>query len=270
MTTFPGIIAATDLNARSSDSDLLIVQVGVPNPPHGSYIPDAVYVHTQELTSNQPPATGRLPPVERLEALFGRIGYRPDQTVVVCDDEGGGWAGRMAWTLDIIGHSRWLYLNGGLHAWVAEGLQLARQPRIPTPTKVALQLEMGPVVEADEIMDRLDDGDLVIWDCRSGEEFAGLRQTARRNGHIPGAVNFDWLDLMDRGNSLQLIVDAERQLADRGIVRDKEVITHCQTHHRSGLTYMVGRLLNFPKIRAYHGSWSEWGNRDDTPIETAT
>jgi thiosulfate/3-mercaptopyruvate sulfurtransferase len=48
----------------------------------------------------------------------------------------------------------------------------------------------------------------------------------------------------------------------------RPVITHCQSHHRSGLSYMVGRLLGFANIRAYHGSWGEWGNRDDLPIET--
>ena len=73
---------------------------------------------------------------------------------------------------------------------------------------------------------------------------------------------------MDEQDHLKLIKNAEALLQEHGIVRSKNIITHCQTHHRSGLTYMVARILGFPRIRAYHGSWSEWGNQPDTPIET--
>ena len=80
-------------------------------------------------------APGRLPDPAALEALFAAIGYGPDANIVAYDDEGGGWAGRFLWTLDCIGHRSWRYLNGGLQAWHAAGLQLDAgepQPREPS------------------------------------------------------------------------------------------------------------------------------------------
>ena len=71
---------------------------------------------------------------------------------------------------------------------------------------------------------------------------------------------------------INLIYDYRQQatskLASLGITPDKEVVTHCQSHHRSGLTYLLGRILGFPNIRAYPGSWSEWGNSPETPVIT--
>jgi thiosulfate/3-mercaptopyruvate sulfurtransferase len=105
-----------------------------------------------------------------------------------------------------------------------------------------------------------------IWDVRSAEEYRGERSGARRAGHIPTALNLDWMRLKDPTRQLRLVEGLEGLLRNHGIDRDKRVITHCQSHHRSGLSYLVGRLLGFRDIRAFHGSWAEWGNRDDTPV----
>lgn len=268
----PSVISAVDLAARLDDaSDLpkpLIAQVTSPEVYAGGHVPGAVHVSPADLVSGIPPATGRLPDSDALTALFRRIGYTHDTEVVTLDDEGGGWAGRLAWTLDIIGNPNWRYLDGGLNAWAAAGLAIDREGVLVTPSNVTVTVDPAPIAEADDILDRLEDEDLVIWDCRSAAEFWGHRRAAVRAGHIPGAVNLDWLDLMDGNRNLCLVEDLEGLLAENGIVRERDVITHCQTHHRSGLTYMAARLLGFPRIRAYHGSWSEWGNRMDTPVQT--
>ena len=267
--TLDHILEPAELAARlEQSSDTLLIHVASADAYAAAHIAGAVHVAPGELVSGIRPATGQLPDDARLEALFSRIGYRPDATIVVYDDEGGGWAGRFIWTLDIIGYRDWWYLNGGIHAWAAAGLPLQRAPVHPHPTKVHLSIDRGPIADAQDVIDRLGDASVVVWDCRSIDEYTGRRATAARNGHIPGAVHLDWLDLMDRERQLRLRTDVEALLTARGITRDKEVIAHCQTHHRSGLAYLVARALGYPKIRGYHGSWSDWGNRDDTPIET--
>jgi len=265
----PDGLAALIAEARiAADRNLMLIHVASAEAYAAGHIAGAIHVAPGELVSGIRPATGQLPELARLEQLFARIGYRPEATIVTYDDEGGGWAGRFIWTLDIIGHTDWLYLDGGIHAWAAAGMPIDRTPVRPQPTQVRLSIDRAPLADAQDILDRLDDPNTVIWDCRSADEYTGTRATAARNGHIPGAVHLDWLDLMDRARQLRLRTDVAALLASRGVTPDKHVIAHCQTHHRSGLAYLVGRVLGYPDIRGYHGSWSEWGNRDDTPIET--
>ncbi|MCC5887850.1 MAG: sulfurtransferase [Gammaproteobacteria bacterium] len=248
----------------------LLVDVGSAQRYAEAHIPGAVLVTPGELVDGRPPATGRLPELQRLNDLFSRIGLRPDLKVVAYDDEGGGWAGRLLWTLDVVRHDNWAYLDGGIHAWQASGRPLESKPNEPVPGRVQVEIHSGPVTEAEAIMQALarGDEDLLVWDARSAAEYRGERQAAARSGHIPGAVNLDWLELMDRDRELRLRRDLAELLAARGITPDKQVVTHCQTHHRSGLTWLAARLLGYPRLSAYPGSWSEWGNRSDTPIHT--
>lgn len=259
------MIEAVELAAQLPDANLLMLQVTSAEVYAAAHLPGALLVTPAELVCGIPPATGRLPDLPQLEALFARLGYAPDKDIVVYDDEGGGWAGRLAWTLDVIGHRRWTYLNGGMHAWQAAGLQFEQTPVTVSPSTVELTIDTAPVAEIADVLAAIEDTQQAVWDVRSEQEYLGLRQAAARVGHIPGAINWDWMYLKDPADNMRLTAGIAEQLQALGLA-DKAIITHCQTHHRSGLSYMVGRLLGLD-IRAYHGSWSEWGNRDDTPIE---
>ncbi len=243
-----------------------LIQVTDPTVFAQYHLPGALPVMPGELVHGAPPAPGHLPSVERLTALFGRLGHDANVHYVVYDDEGGGWAGRFAWTLDAIGHGQWSYLDGGLHAWAEAGGALASGPADePAATTPVIEIDRGPIAEVEDVLAAMEAG-TTIWDVRSREEYLGLRSGSARAGHIPGARHLDWMALKDHSRATRLTESLPALLAEHGIDPTVPTITHCQTHHRSGLSYMVGRLLGFADIRAYHGSWSEWGNRDDLPI----
>ncbi|MDY7699672.1 thiosulfate sulfurtransferase, partial [Pseudomonas aeruginosa] len=117
------------------------------------------------------------------------------------------------------------------------------------------------------LQSRLGAADLAVWDARNPSEYAGTKVLAAKAGHVPGAINFEWTAGMDPARALRIRADIAEVLEDLGITPDKEVITHCQTHHRSGFTYLVAKALGYPRVKGYAGSWSEWGNHPDTPVE---
>ena len=266
---FPLVIEPEQLNSFLADASPLLLVVDLSNPQNylQGHVPGAVLVAPQELVAGTPPAPGKLPALAQLNQLFSRLGLTPDTHVVVYDDEGGGWAGRFIWTLDVIGHQRYSYLNGGLWAWRAAGLPTTTESAQPTATSYQAVIHDGPIADKTFILQHINDDDFVVLDARSREEYLGLRHTAQKNGHIPGAIHCEWTELMDRDAQLRIRRDALAYLRDKGIREGQTIVTHCQTHHRSGFTYLVGKVLGL-NIKAYPGSWSEWGNDPDTPVQT--
>ena len=264
----PLILEPAELEQVLKHPQLMIVDLSQAQTHAQLHIPGAIHVSPAELVSGVAPASGKLPSLDRLTALFSRIGYEPRKHIVVYDDEGGGWAGRFIWTLDVIGHKHYSFLNGGLHSWYREGFPVTPEKVAPAPSSVELRIDKQVMADVPMILDKLDTPKVKIWDARARDEYDGSRITAARPGHIPGAVHLNWLDLIDRERNLRLYPEStlREKLQQAGIETDDEIITHCHSHHRSGLSYFVASALGY-RVRAYDGSWSEWGNLPDTPVE---
>ena len=265
--SLPLLLEADELFAHLQDKQLLIVDLCNEAAYQSSHIPGAVHVKGAELILGEKPAPGLLPPLAKLQALFSRLGLTPDTHVVCYDDEGGAWSGRFIWTLDVIGHTRYSYLNGGILSWRAARLpeDAVITPRQATP--IEIKLHHDAIATTEDILRELNDDKLRIWDARSAEEYRGEKVLSQKGGHIPGAIHCEWTSLLDQNKHLRIRTDAANFLNKLGITADKNIVTHCQTHRRSGLTYLVAKILGYPNVRAYPGSWSEWGNRTDTPVE---
>lgn len=267
----PLLIEPDQLEPLLNDENLLILDVSSAENYSRFHVPGAIHIPPASLVCGIQPATGKLPDIEQLNALFSSLGLNDSKHVIAYDDEGGGWAGRLIWTLDVIGHKQYSYLNGGLYSWLNEGHPAEQTINQGIPGSYNARIDRTPIADLEDVLALLNREDVAIWDARSAEEYAGTKVVAQRGGHIPNAINLDWLELMDRERNLRLIdLEAlQKRLDSLGITQDKKVITHCQTHHRSGLSYLAMKLLGYPDIKGYHGSWSEWGNREDTPIEKA-
>lgn len=266
----PLLLEPSELEARLGDPDLLIVDLSQAENHRKHHVPGAVHLPFARIQRGEKPAPGKLPSAEQLSAVFSAIGLTANKHVVAYDDEGGGWAGRLIWVLDCIGHHRYSYLNGGLHSWVNEGHPTESGDQTPKPSEFGAEIDTTPIAELADTLEAIEASDSAIWDARSREEYEGSKVVAARGGHIPGAINIDWLELMDRQRNLRLIdlAGLQSRLDTLGLTKDKTIITHCQTHHRSGLSYLAMKILGYPRIKGYHGSWSEWGNREDTPVTT--
>ncbi len=268
----PRVIEPAELARHRDDARLRVVFVGDAESHARAHIPGSGCIDYADLNRQRPPAGGLLPEPGHLAQVLGRAGITPETHVVACDASGNGRASRLLWTLDCLGHDNWSLLNGGLVAWHADGLplQTGPMPAADTPPYPVSEGITRARADRDEVLASLDDPNTLIVDARSPGEYRGDDRRAVRGGHIPGAVNVEWTRNVDADNAARLHApDALRQMyADAGVTPEHTVIAHCQTHHRSALTYVVLRYLGFTQVRGYDGSWSDWGNDPETPIVT--
>jgi thiosulfate/3-mercaptopyruvate sulfurtransferase len=235
------------------------------------HIPHAIHLQPKYLVAQNEQANGVLPEIEGLKILIEKLNISPLHHVVVYDDEGGAWAGRLIWNLHCLGFERTSVINGGIHAWLGAGLPTSAEVERFSPVTELVQVDLDAVqkhrIEYDELLEEVQEQKIQLWDCRTNEEYTGLRLAARRGGHIPNALHFEWSTALNRENHLKLhpLERTQQRLEQLGFNLQQPVVVYCQSHHRSGLAYILARLLNW-QVRAYDGAWSEWGNRLDSPI----
>ncbi len=266
----PLLVEPEQLEAHLDDSDIRVIDLSPGELFSQHHVPGAAHLPYGELVSSRPPVAGLLPEHDLLERVLTAAGIGPQTHVVALDAEGGGAAGRLLWTLEVHGHSAVSILNGGLHAWVGEGFPTESGASVaPTPSALQLPAPQAHIADAEYIMRQLDTTGFIALDARSAEEYNGTSVRAARGGHIPGAVHYEWTRGMDRAHNLRLrpLDELRAELAALGITPEREIVTYCHTHHRSAFSYAMLRILGFERVRGYPGSWSDWGNRSDTPIE---
>ncbi|MGB0468710.1 MAG: sulfurtransferase [Pontibacterium sp.] len=268
--SLPLVIEASELAQYLDNPNLLIIDLSDRDTYLQAHIPGALHLDSARLMRGTGPVPNKLPSAEQLSALFSELGLTADKHVVVYDHQKGPWAGRMIWTLNAVGHERCSFLNGQLKAWTDQGFEVETQENTATPGEFKARINPALIADIPYLKAQGQDQQTVIWDARSAAEYSGEKViNAQKGGHIPGAKLYEWTDLLnsDEDSRLRPADELLSELAALGITTDKEVITHCQTHRRSGLTYLAAKYLGFDRVRCYDGSWFEWGNQPDTPIE---
>jgi thiosulfate/3-mercaptopyruvate sulfurtransferase len=190
-----------------------------------------------------------------------------DRPVVVYEGDSGMRAARALWFLHYLGHPDATLLDGGVKAWVAAGQPLSTSPVTPKPAEFHGTVNHDALATWRDVVDRLGRDDAQMLDARSAAEYRGELVRAKRGGKIPGAINVEWKDNLAPDGRFKS-PDALRAMYDAaGVTPDREVVTYCQGGYRAAHAWLALRLLGFPRVRNYTGSWKEWGDRTDLPIE---
>ena len=223
-------------------------------------------------------------PVERdivdratFERVLGERGIGNETTVVLYGDRNNWFAAYAYWYLKVYGHGDVRILDGGRQKWIDEGRELSTEA--PAPAPVAYRAaERDETIRAyrDQVREWLSGEEVALVDVRSPGEFAGElvappgyeQEGAQRAGHIPGAVSVPWASAVRDDGTFKSAGELRELYGLKGVVAERPVTAYCRIGERSAHTWFVLReLLGYPDVRNYDGSWTEWGNLVDVPIE---
>lgn len=253
------------LKAHLHDPHLRVVALTPKADFEKGHIPGAAQIDWSDLglvdTSDASVAKWR----GQVEQKLTDLGITTSDTVVVYDG-GTLYAPRLWWVLDQLGHNDKRVLNGGLAAWTAAGGQLETGPSRVRPASTPYQGTPNPsdLATLDFVKAHLHDPNVVLVDTRTPQEYAA--------GHIPGAININFTEnaLPNPPMYWKTAAQLGTLYADAGVTPGKLVITYCSTGVRSAVTYFTLRLIGYPTVRLYTGSWTEWSQHPELPKATGS
>lgn len=262
------LVEAAWLERNLDAADLHIVDMRPAEEYGRGHVRGAVRLDLTAIRETRDGIKGMMARAETLESLLGGLGISLDSRVVIYDDRGGLDAARLFWTLEVLGHEKAALLNGGWAKWTREGRAVTRDHPKVSPSRFEARSDDAKLATGTWVLERLGNRQVAIIDARTPEEYRGEVARSARGGRIPGAVNIPWDKNLIEGEKVFKPAKALRRMYYMAGAREyKEVVVYCQTGHRAAHTYFALRLLGFPRVRLYDGSWEEWGNDPRFPIE---
>jgi thiosulfate/3-mercaptopyruvate sulfurtransferase len=232
----------------------------------GGHIPGAVRLDLDDVRATIADVPKQVAPPEIVGSVFSALGIDDKTTVIIHDADTGIDAARLFWTLEYYGHRDARLLDGGWTAWEQAGWEVSTD----VPTVAARAFVATPrselIADAQWVLEHLDDPMVTLVDARTEEEYRGEDVKAERGGHIPGAILVPWTNTLNGDGSFKDLTTLEGLYRDAGVKPGQQVVAYCQTGHRGSHDYFTLRLAGHI-VRLYDGSWEEWGNRTDLPVE---
>lgn len=272
----PNVLVSTEwVTAHITDPKVRIVEVDVDTTAYAQgHVPGAFGWNWQTQLCD--PVRREIISKPALESLLSAHGIGNDTTIVLYGDNNNWFAAWAFWQLKMYGHADVRLMNGGRKKWLAEGREIRHDA--PNPATASYHaVGFNDVFRAyrKQVEEIFQSPTTSLVDVRSNDEFTGkilsppgLPETCQRGGHIPGAKSIPWGLACNDDGTFKTREELETMYAGKGVTPDKNIIAYCRIGERSSHTWFVLKyLLGYPNVRNYDGSWTEWGNLINAPVE---
>ena len=266
----PSLVGVDWLRRHLDDDAVKIVDARSSYDYGKGHVRNAINIELTDIIRSRGGLPAMCPPEKHMSDLLGSKGIENDSCIVVYDNFGGLFSGRLFWTLEHFGHGDVRIFDGSIKHWLDAGEGFTKEVPALTETKYQTLHREGNLATKEWIIDHLQDPNVAFLDVRKPGEYAGRIAFGKRGGHIPGAVHVHWVEVIDPSTGRFKPPNVLRAMYEgKGLVSDKEVVTYCWMGMRASHGYMMLRLLGYPRVRMYDSSWSEWGDIDECTVEAS-